>query len=376
MTSAAEQASYGTAPQHVGEATGARRVGPLREALEHQMLRLGRQRLSPAEYRYFGLTDPDMTLREKLACSGAAASKGLNAAASVPAAEGARAVLEDKLVSGLLFDRIGLPAVQTQAVLSATRHMGDVPVLRDAAQLDSFLRNDALYPLFCKSAAGPSGAVRLECIDGHTLSLGNGETRHVSLFADEIVERHPEGYLVQTALDAHPQMVKIAGRAVGSVRIVTAATGEKPTLAYAVWRLPGAGAMSDNPARDGALVALLEVATGRILRARSARGADLRWVETHPVSEAPLTGVELPFWEEATRLAQDAHALFPDLGLCGTDIAIGPGGPNILGCTGAPLHALYQRASGKGIWNDELAPIWRAVVARCRQGTTQGKGKG
>lgn len=372
MASAAEQASYGAAPKAQSE----RRLGSLRRALERLVLRRGPQKITGSEYQSFGLNDPAIPFFAKRTFAGEAASNALNAAVSPIDAASAQAIMADKLACGLLFDRIGLPTTQTQAILCPRRQAGDVPVLRDAAQLEAFLRNDALFPLFCKSATGGGGAARLECIDGNSLSLGNGETWHASLWADEIASRHRDGFLLQTALDPHPQIVKMVGRSVSSVRLVTAVPEAAPKLAYAIWRLPAWDTMSDNLEHPGSLIALLCGETGQVLKCRDAQAEDADWIRTHPVTGASLTGYTLPFWEEAVKLAQNVHAFFPRLGLCATDIAIGPGGPYVLSCETAPAHALYQRASGRGIWNEDLAPIWNAVIARQKRAVARGKQRG
>ncbi len=325
-----------------------------RKVLERFALRLTGLGLSKSEYFAYGLDSRAVPFSAKRQFAGARAAAALNALAAPSYASPSLACLKDKLFCTQLLGSLGLATARTQALVSGARKAGDIPVLNDAAQLDSFFRNDALYPLFCKPLYGGSAIapLRLECIDGHTLSLCNGETRHVSLFADEVLERCAEGYLLQTAIDSHPQMVKVVGRAVGSVRVVTTHDGLRTKPAYALWRIPAPGAMSDSLAQDGALLAHVSIETGQVDSCQqspdSSRVADF----------------SMPFWDETLQLACDAHGVFPDLGICASDIAIGPGGPLILECSATPQHGLYQHASGRGIWNDDLAPIWDTLIAR------------
>ena len=67
---------------------------------------------------------------------------------------------------------------------------------------------------------------------------------------------------------------------------------------------------------------------------------------------------------ETLQLACDAHAVFPEFGICGFDIAITPEGPKVLECNDNPSHMLYQLAAQRGVNNAELVPVWDQVIAR------------
>lgn len=341
-------------------------VSPIQQLRESLALRFGPQKLRSKDYYAFGLYDPAMPMAEKRQFAGVTGINALNTALTPPALAPTRAFVGNKLLYTQLLDKLGLATSETQALVSTFREVGQLPVMRDAAKLEAFLRNDALYPLFGKPHHGSlsDGSVRLECIDGHTLSLGNGETRHVSLFADEVLERYPGGYLLQTALDPHPQMAKIAGGAIGCVRVVTVNDGKGPKPVYAVWKLPAPDAMSDNFWQEGSLLALLDLESGAVKTCKRGTGVNAQNFETHPKSGANVIGTEIPYWEETLKLAVQAHGVFPEFGICGFDIAVAPGGPHILECNDNPAHVLYQHASGRGIWNDDFAPIWNSVIER------------
>ena len=159
-------------------------------------------------------------------------------------------------------------------------------------------------------------------------------------------------------------MAKIAGGAIGCVRVLTVNAGKGPKPVYSVWKLPAPNAMSDNFWQDGSLLAQLDLETGTIQSCVRGTGLNAESLEVHPQSGAHVVGAELPYWEETLKLATQAHALFPEFGVCGFDIAIGAGGPQILECNDNPAHVLYQHASGRGIWNEDFAPIWDSVIER------------
>jgi hypothetical protein len=72
----------------------------------------------------------------------------------------------------------------------------------------------------------------------------------------------------------------------------------------------------------------------------------------------------MPDWQAAIDLARDAHAIFPEFGVCGWDIAMTDEGPKIVECNDNPSHSLYQLAARRGVLNSDFAPIWNAVSDR------------
>lgn len=115
-------------------------------------------------------------------------------------------------------------------------------------------------------------------------------------------------------------------------------------------------------ARTQALVSgFREVGALRTLRDAGRKAEAL---ETHPRSGAQVVGAMLPHWDETLKIAFDAHAVFPEFGICGFDIAVTADGPKVLECNDNPSHMLYQIAAGRGLVNPNLAPIWQAVSDR------------
>ncbi|MEP1964129.1 sugar-transfer associated ATP-grasp domain-containing protein [Tateyamaria sp.] len=338
-------------------------VSPLRQMREIFSMRRRVQKLSGSEYYALRLFDPAKSTADKRAFLGQAGGNAINTAMNPPMAVPSCAFVGNKLLYTQLLAQLGIATAQTQALVSAFRDAGQLPVLRDAAAVSDFLRNAAVYPLFGKPQHGSlsEGSVRIEACDGNTLRLGNGTTQDVDAFGAEVMDRYAGGFLFQTALSPDAQMADIAGPAIGCVRVVTVNDGSGPKPAYAVWKMPAPAAMSDNFWQEGSLLAHLDLSTGKVLTCLRGTGLKAEALDTHPVSNVPVVGAMLPHWAETVQIAVDAHAVFPEFGICGFDIAVTGEGPKILECNDNPSHSLYQMAADRGLMNDDLAPLWDAV---------------
>lgn len=342
------------------------RVSPLRQFRETLALRVGPQKLRAKDYYDFGLYDPELPMAEKKTYVGLTGNAALNARLSPPALIPTGAFVGNKVLYTALLAQLGLATTETQAVASTHRTMGKIRMLRDASAVADFLAYDAVYPVFGKPHHGSlsAGSVRLEGCAGGELTLGNGKTLRLEEFAAEVMRDYPGGFLFQTALLPHPEMAEVTGQAVGCVRIVTVMDGETPRPLYALWKIPSPTAMSDNFWQAGSMLAEIDLETGTIKACRRGTGPRSEWIEKHPVSGARITGRKLPQWDAVQKLATDAHAVFPEFGVCGWDIAITPDGPAVIECNDNPMHTLFQLSARRGIWNADFAPVWKAVETR------------
>ncbi|MEP6016959.1 MAG: sugar-transfer associated ATP-grasp domain-containing protein [Paracoccaceae bacterium] len=275
----------------------------------------------------------------------------INVAASPFKLTPTRAFLRDKVLYTSLLTQLDLPTTETQAVVHTTRMLGSLPVLRTVSDVEGFLRDTARYPLFVKPCVGSGsvGSASIESCEADVLSLGNGQQADVSGFAKEVVEDYPEGFIFQTAVVQHPDLVQMAGEAVGTMRVVT--TRDKTGIAplYTVWKIPSPQAMSDNFWQSGSMVALVDDETGQVQKCNIGSGLNAKLLDKHPVSDIAFEGFQIPHWDEIQRIACEGHGLFPEFGLVGWDIAVGPDGPIIIECNDNPYHVLWQLAAGQGI---------------------------
>ncbi len=344
-------------------------VSPFRQLREMFALRRGPGRIALAEYYANGLYDPELTMERKREYVGRIGSWEINVDLSPEKLTETRAFLRDKVMYCALLERLGLPTTETRAVAVADRSFGSIPALRTPAELRDFLASEARFPLFGKPCVGAAsvGSVLLRGIDGDQLEIGNGRRAGLDAFCREIFEDYPEGFILQSALCLHDDLARVIGEgAVGTLRIVTVRDEQWPRPLYTVWKIPSPSAMSDNFWQSGSMVAQVGN-DGRVGRCRRGTGLDGHWVEEHPVTGLRFDAVRIPHWDRAMRVAAEAHALFPEFGIIGWDMAITPDGPVIIEANDNPFHVLWQLANGRGIRNGDFMPVFEAAAARSRQ---------
>ncbi|WP_146345887.1 sugar-transfer associated ATP-grasp domain-containing protein [Phaeobacter marinintestinus] len=339
-------------------------VSPVRQLKEMVLLSRGTSRLATHEYYSAGLYDPALSMDEKRAYVGVNGSYDLNVFMSPTNLTGARFFVQDKVVYTALLNELGFRATRTQAVAQADRLFGNIPSLATPQEIRSFLQNTAEYPVFAKPARGTGsfGSALLSGVDGDQLVLGNGRTVDLDAFCTEILQDYPDGFLFQSALVQHSDLTDVAGPAIGTIRVVTVRDSVMPRMLYSLWKIPSPKAMSDNFWQDGSMIASI-TEDGRLGRCRIGTGLNARLIDEHPVSGVKFADVRVPFFDQIPDIASRAHALFPDFGVIGWDIAITPEGPTIIEANDNPFHALYQLAFGRGIRNPDFMPVFENTAA-------------
>lgn len=343
-------------------------VSPLRQLKEMVLLNRGPGKMALTEYYAGGLYDPAIPMDQKREYVGVNGSYDLNVMMSPTNLTGARFFVQDKVVYTALLNQLGFRATETQAVAQAGRLFGNIPALATAEDIKAYLTSSARYPVFAKPARGTGsfGSALLSGVDGDMLVLGNGRKIALDDFCDEILRDYPDGFLFQTALVQHDAMSAVAGDAIGTVRVVTVRDTDMPRFVYALWKIPSPKAMSDNFWQDGSMVASINQ-DGSLGRCRIGTGLDARLIDEHPVSGAKFADFKVPFFDEIPDFAAKAHALFPEFGVIGWDIAITPEGPTIIEANDNPFHALYQLAFGRGIRNPDFMPSFEAAAEISKQ---------
>jgi Sugar-transfer associated ATP-grasp len=326
--------------------------------------RVGRQKLTYNEYFQFGLYRPDLADTDRDAFASDTESMNVNNALRPQGPLALGGFFADKSLMDLVLRGAGLPRAETLAVSRATPAQLPYPVLMGADQIAAFLASKDRLPVFGKPVDGSRsiGAASFVALDGDRLVLGDGTQASLRALAEEIARDYPKGYIFQSLLRPHPEMERLTGPVVGTLRVVTLRTKAGPAPLYSVLKLPGPGAMVDGRASGKNGMALVDLATGTLVRAQLASAPAGTDQNDSLVTGAFLPGARLPDWDRAISLATDVHALFADAGLIGADIILSDKGPVITELNGNPLGSLYQRASGRGLFNPEFAARYREAL--------------
>jgi hypothetical protein len=344
-------------------------VSPLRQLREMLRVCSGPGKLQPSDYYGMCLYDPDISMREKLQYVGTKGSWLINENLSPKALTGVQSFVANKVMYTSLIQQLGFRTTQTQAVVSNMRRFGNIPCLDSVEKIRAFFTKDAQFPLFGKpqSYSGSFGSALLDRIEGDDIVLGDERRVNLDAFCRELLREYGEGYLLQSAIKQHQALSDVVGRAIGTIRLVTIREEIMPRVFYALWKIPAPKAMSDNFWQDGSMIAPVTSDTGEVGQAWIGTGLDAQQIETHPVSGHAFKGLILPHWDEACSMAREAHALFPEFGVIGWDVAFTDEGPLLIECNDNPFHSLYQTAYRRGIKNDDFDPVLKRTAALSRR---------
>lgn len=363
-----QQANVLTAPRRVGLLgalfRAARESGRPALGIVADWLRLRRRgrRLLLTEYLDFGLYRPDTNAE---AFVGVIEATIL--ALAVNFRKNRRVLVHDKLLFDAMLRGLGYPVPALQALVSRHERAGDFASLQTSQQIASFLQGPARYPLFLKPARGQNsqGAIAIDRRDGDDLVLADGTRSPLNAFADGLRSSFDGALLIQSYVDQHPDICRVVGRTVGTVRVITFLEDDRPTVLRAFWKVPFGGAIADNLCR-GNMFANVDERSGQVTAARTHAGFDAPRVPTHPDSGAQLEGFELPHWPDVLRLARQCAVLMRGMPLVGWDIAISHNGPVVIEANSVPSLELTQYPEQRGFLTCDLLNRFEAELARLK----------
>ena len=185
-----------------------------------------------------------------------------------------------------------------------------------------------------------------------------------------------EDYVIRALVSNHHDLAVLAGNALSTVRIVTCLDENgHPEVMYAVLRIASrTGVVVDN-FHAGGIAAAIDLKTGVLSQATNmGLSADSCWLDTHPVSGAPITGIIVPMWAEVMALACHAHEIFKDHVAIGWDIAVCDQGPLLVEGNKSPDLDIIQRVCREPLGNSRFGNLFlfhiRRALARKVAGQT------
>lgn len=297
------------------------------------------------------------------------------------------ALCDDKLISYTLFRGLGLPFPELYAVYHPRgRAAGSTPVLQTPNEMEEFLRKKMRYPFFGKPARDwrGGGASLVISIDPARDVLTLAGDRKLSVkeyvaefpqklsYGEKLRARSPVGYLFQEKIRQHPDIDRLSGGRVTSLRMMVLLDDGEPILFRASWKLPVGTNITDHViGTSGNVKCSIDPASGRVERVVLgpgpegtevyALGSYGRPIETHPDTAERLTDVQLPYWDRVTSLCHEAARAFPGVPCQSWDIVFAPEGPLLLELN---YHGGILQVPGcKGL-NDETFRRFRAKLRR------------
>jgi len=233
----------------------------------------------------------------------------------------------------------GVPTPPVVAAYSRTLTDKELPVVADAAGLRRVLNDLDGHRLAFKLMSGQGGEGFLSYVvkrqaDGTLRLVHPLDGSELSL--DELaakLARSTDGYLIERYLEQHPVVASFNPDSVNTLRIwVRADAG----FLASFLRIGRQARMVDNTSAGGAVVCRIGD-DGRVIETSL---ADLSrdTIQVHPDHGAAITGVCLPFYDEAKDLAVRALKALPAMGFAGVDVAISTLGPAIIEVNLAPAQ--------------------------------------
>jgi hypothetical protein len=271
-----------------------------------------------------------------------------------------QATTEDKWLCSHILAQAGIRVPETLAVIDRSgRHYPQTRKLSTTVELRDFLSAPGSLPLFGKENRGicSFGAFLVEQADrGGVVLKGQGRLDYETCF-DKLIGATP--YLLQR-LERNHSFFERYTENLATVRVCILLTEEGVKIPFAVLKLPTRSNVADSFWRPGNLACKVDVASGRLLTARTKDPLGTTDYQTHPESGQPLVGETLPLWPQVVALAEACAPIFHPVRYQSMDIAITETGPVLIEINTGGGFDLPQLATGEGFLTDEVRDFFRA----------------
>jgi hypothetical protein len=140
------------------------------------------------------------------------------------------------------------------------------------------------------------------------ITFFNRNRMSIEEFVRTIDSSSATGYLLQEYLMPHPDIKKICGECLSTVRFNIFLTAEGPSLFHCFWKISTGRNMTDNfsSGKTGNLLGCVNLETGLVEGVTGGSGFEITEYHDHPDTGEPLLGITLPYWEEMKSLCLKA----------------------------------------------------------------------
>lgn len=335
---------------------------PLAIGRDMMRYRMGRQRLTPAEYVQYGFYDTDRYTSDQRDEFIAARMHGKIVWGCMDM--GWWEVAGDKWLSSVFLDGDATPQPETLAVIDRSpRAFQGTHRIDSPAGLRDFLTGGVDFPLFCKFNNGrwSLGANVITGAEaGHVHLKGQEPMTHEAFF-EEIVGDNI--FLIQRFVENHGFLKQYTPNT-ATVRMVNMWREDGLWTPHAILKLPSSQNVADNFWRSGNLLCQLDVETGEVLTVVGRDGPDLVRHEVHPETGRPILGERLPHWQAVRALNERVAALHYPVRYSTQDIAIAEDGPVEIEFNFGGAFELPQIAGGRGFLTPEVREFFRSYGSK------------
>ena len=164
-------------------------------------------------------------------------------------------LINNKIATDILLGTYGFPIMPTIAIFRDQVGRPSPFLLRSIEQLRDFLMKQEHYPLFGKPISGHQsvGTVSASHYDeaGQRLITTTGFGIPIETFITYVKAHAGSGYVFQKRVSPHPDIERICGNRLATVRLLTMLTNGTPKLLRACWKIPAGINVADNFWRPG-----------------------------------------------------------------------------------------------------------------------------
>jgi hypothetical protein len=318
----------------------------------------GQGQLRPDEYFMYGLYDDARYSKETKRTFLSEQGKQLDSPWGV--------VAKDKPLMTAMLRGLGLPVPETQAIFHSTRNVAEAVPLRNREDVCRFLRQQANYPIFGKpfDTAGSVGTAKIDGYDcDRDAVILDNDLIPVEGFA-ELIEGLGRAYLFQTLMMPHPEIAKIIGPSVSSVRVFVFNDKDGCDIFRAAWKIPASANVADNFWRIGNMLAGIDGESGRIVKTMRRTAGGLEPIDAHPATGVSFANLVFPHWDQMKATVLAAAVNLPGCHFQGWDVALTDRGPVLVeleGDGGNPI--MEQLCFESGLLNERYRRIVKSVRA-------------
>ena len=315
-------------------------------------LRRGPGKLTPNEYFYYRLWEPQLSKEDKRRFVGKQAQQPMHIACNNT---GWYATAADKLLFHTLLTGAGLPTPTLLAVTGPDRWLPHGQLLRDETAIVEFLRDPGNYPLFGKPIDGKYSisVISADAYDrgADKVIMQGGQTVSPETLAGTMTGRQA-GYIVQRRMAVDRSLEALFGPRLWSVRVLVLLTPNGPLIHKALAKIATGQNPADNFWRKGNMLGAIDLESGTIMRTVRGTGAEMVVNPTHTDTSRMVIGSVIPEWSRLVNRVGDAARLLPAIRTQSWDVAISDAGPVPLEVNfGGDLN-LTQLASGVGMLDE------------------------
>ncbi|SFU51594.1 Sugar-transfer associated ATP-grasp [Nitrosomonas eutropha] len=286
-------------------------------------------------------------------------------------------MLGEKLPMTLFMMATGLPMPKIHAVYDLDgRNLPGAITLNSVDETAVYLRTLQHYPLFAKPSRSAYGwgaqGLQNYLPESDSIVFLNGKQRNVMEWIKSLNPKFSHGILFQEQLKPHPEIARVCGLRVSSIRVTSARINGRNTIVSAVWRIPVGSNMVDNfqHGTSGNLLGGVNITNGQITRVVGKINGKIEAVATHPDTSVQFDLYTLPDWPQLTEICERAANYLMGMNLHHWDIALTERGPVIIENNEIADLDLHQHANRKGFWSEEIETSTASILSTLL-GTTE-----